>query len=106
APEAMAAEDQLLADGVEDPWMHVAALSASSTRALKYFELAVSRFIDTETTGRRNFFHQVSSVIGMRASREEMRRVLTTVAGRSRRNADWWGGGTVAGGGDGVGEER
>src|SRR5437762_128785 len=102
SPEAMAAEDQLLADGVEDPWMHVAALSASSTRALKYFELAVSRFIDTETTGRRNFFHQVSAVIGMRASREEMRRVLTTVAGRSRRNADWWGGATLDGLAEGV----
>ena len=101
SPEATAAEDKLL-DGVEDPWMQVAALSASSVRALPYFELAVSRFVDRETTGRRNFFHQMGAVIGMRADHKEMRRLLTTVADGSRRNADWWGGATLDGMAEGV----
>ncbi len=102
SPEATVAQNKLLADGVEDPWMQVAALSASPARALPYFELAVSRLADSETKARRNFFRQVGAVIGMRANLKEMRRLLTTVADGSRRNSDWWGGATLDGMADGV----
>jgi putative membrane-bound dehydrogenase-like protein len=100
--QATAAQNKLLADGVEDPWMHVAALSAPSGRALSYFEFAVSRFADSETKGRRDFFHQVGAVIGMKAEPKEMRRLLTTVSDDSRRNADWWGGATLDGMAEGI----
>src|SRR6266699_3029427 len=56
SPDAAAAQNKLLADGVEDPWMQVAALTAPPRRALPYFELAVSRFANSETKGRRDFF--------------------------------------------------
>src|SRR6266480_802174 len=102
SPEATVAQNKLLANGVEDPWMQVAALSASPARALPYFELAVSRLADSETKARRNFFRQVGAVIGMRANLKEMRRLLTTVADGSRRNSDWWGGATLDGMADGV----
>ena len=102
SPEATAAENKLLADGVEDPWMQVAALSASPGRALPYFELAVSRFADSDTNARRNFFHQVGAVVGVKADAKEMRRLLTTVADGSPRNSDWWGGATLDGMAEGV----
>ena len=102
SPEAASAQNKLLADGVEDPWMQLAALSAPPGRALPYFELAVSRFADNETKGRRDFFHQVGSVIGMKADEKEMRRLLATVADSSHRNSDWWGGATLDGMAEGV----
>ena len=100
--EATAAQNKLLVDGVEDPWMQVAALSASPGRVLPYFELAVSRLADSETKARRNFFHQVGAVIGMRAKSEEMRRLLTIVVDGPRPNSDWWGGATLDGMAEGV----
>ena len=102
SPEATAAENKLLADGVEDPWMQVAALSASASRALSYFEFAVSRFADNETKGRRNFFRQVGAVIGMKADAREMRRRVTGAADGSRRNSDWWAGATLDGIAEGI----
>ena len=102
SPEATIAENKLLVDGVEDPWMQVAALSASPGRALPYFELAVSRFADRETKGHRDFFHHVGAVLGMKADTKEMRRVLTTVADDSRHNSEWWGGATLDGMAEGV----
>jgi len=69
---------------------------------MPYFDLAVSRFADSETKGRRDFFHRVGAVIGMRADAKEMRRLVTTVADSSRRNLDWWGGATLEGMAEGV----
>jgi putative membrane-bound dehydrogenase-like protein len=100
--DAAAAQNKLLAEGVEDPWMQVAALTAPPHRALPYFELAVSRFADSETKGRRDFFHHVGSVIGMKADAKEMRRLLATVADSSQRNSDWWSGATLDGMAEGV----
>src|SRR5207253_2338440 len=102
SPDAAAAQNKLLADGVEDPWMQVAALTAPPRRALPYFELAVSRFANSETKGRRDFFHQVGSVIGMKADTKQMRRLLATVANSSQRNSNWWGGATLDGMAEGV----
>ena len=102
SPESVAAQKKLLADGMEDPWMQVAALSAPDSRALPYFEMAVSRFVDSETKGRRDFFHRVGAVIGMKADGKEMRRLVTTVARSSRLNSDWWGGATLDGMAEGV----
>jgi putative membrane-bound dehydrogenase-like protein len=101
SPEATATQNKLLADGVEDQWMRVAALSAPPSRALSYFEFVVSRLADSETKGRRDFFHQVGTMIGMRAEPKEMRRLLTTVAARSR-NSDWWVGAALDGIAEGV----
>jgi len=100
--ESVAAQKKLLADGIEDPWMQVAALSAPASRALPYFEMAVSRFVDSETKGHRDFFHRVGAVIGMKADGKEMRRLVTTVARSSRLNSDWWGGATLDGMAEGV----
>src|SRR5437660_3209060 len=78
SPQSKAAEEKLLADGVEDRWVQVAALSASSARAARYFDFAAQRLASEETKGRTSFFEQVGAVIGMRAVREEIRRVLAT----------------------------
>ncbi|PYV01209.1 MAG: dehydrogenase [Acidobacteria bacterium] len=106
SPQAKAAEEKLLAASVEDRWMQVAALSAPSARASRYFDFAAQRLADEETKGRSSFFEQVGAVIGMRAVREEIRHVLATVADGSRpgsagsagsAGSDWWRGASLDG---------
>ena len=69
-------------DNIEDEWMQVAALSATSARASRFFEKAVSRkagLTATETKGRSTFFRQVCSVIGARRDASEIQAVLQKV---------------------------
>jgi putative heme-binding domain-containing protein len=80
----------------------VAALSAPASRAPQFFELAASRFTDSETKGRREFFQQVGSVIGMRANRQDMRQVVKTASNSSGPASDWWRGATLDGLAEGV----
>ena len=100
SPTAKTAEEKLLVEGVEDRWMQVAALSASSAHASEYFDFAARWLVDKETKGRASFFAQVGAVIGMRAVRGEIRHVLATVADNSRpgsAGSDWWCGASVDG---------
>jgi len=103
SPQARAAEEKLLAEGVEDRWTQVAALSASSARASRYFDFAARQLADKETKGRASFFEQAGALIGMRAVREEIHHVLATVADNSRPgsgnsvSSDWWRGASLEG---------
>jgi putative membrane-bound dehydrogenase-like protein len=72
------AQDRLLARAIDDPWMQIAALSASSERAPQLFRAAAA-FTDKQTSERAAFFRQVSAVIGARRQSAEIRQVLTTV---------------------------
>src|SRR5919201_6734859 len=56
-----AAQDRVLAQHIEDPWMQIAALSASSDRAPQLFASA-GAFTDKRTDARVTFFYQVSAV--------------------------------------------
>src|SRR6266516_2162689 len=106
SPQAKAAAEKLLAESVEDRWVQVAALSASSARAARYFDFAAQRLASEETKGRASFFEQVGAVIGMRAVREEIRHVLATAANGARpgsagpadsAHSDWWRGASLDG---------
>ena len=89
--QARAVQDKLLMDNIEDEWMQLAALSASSARASQYFEMArKSRLTGMETKGRRSFFQKVCSVIGARQNVAEIQLVLKTVADRQSADAEWW----------------
>jgi putative heme-binding domain-containing protein len=72
------AQDRMLARAIDDPWMQIAALSASSERALQLFRTAAA-FTDKQTSARAAFFRQVSAVIGARRQSAEIRQLLTTV---------------------------
>jgi len=73
-----AAQDRLLAQAIDDPWMQIAALSASSDRAPQLFRTATA-FTDRQTSARGTFFHQIAAVIGARRKTAEIRQVLTAL---------------------------
>ena len=88
-PPSRAAQDRLLAQHIDDPWMQVAALSASSDRAPQLFASA-SAFTDKRTDARVTFFRQVSAVIGTRRRTAEIRHLLATLLGASAADSSWW----------------
>ena len=93
SPRARAAQDRLLLEGIEDRWMQVAALSASSDRAPAYFERALARrdgLVGGQTPGRAAFFRQVASVIGARRRPAEVARVVRAAAAGRGSGAEWW----------------
>jgi hypothetical protein len=63
--ESRAVQHRLLATNIEDPWMQIAALSASSERAPQLFRSA-SAFTDKPTDARARLFRQIGVVIGAR----------------------------------------
>jgi len=88
-----AVQEKLLLENIDDPWMQVAALSASSARAPQLFDRAASPqagIIIQESSGRSSFFRLVCSVIGARQNAREVRRVLTTVSRLPRAGSEWW----------------
>src|SRR5262245_55063341 len=84
-----AAQDRLLAQGIDDPWIQIAALSASSDRALRLFRTAAA-FTDQQTDTRAAFFRQTSAVIGARRRSVEIRQVLATLLSSSKAGSSWW----------------
>src|SRR5262249_59843598 len=74
---------------IEDPWMQIAALSASPERALQLFKSA-REFTGQDTEARRGFMRQVTGVIAARRKPEEIRQVLQTVVQTSTPGSEWW----------------
>src|SRR5207247_4624546 len=74
SPAARAARDRLLFAGIEDEWMQVAALSASSDQAVAYLDRALAPgtgLIAREGPGRAAFLRQAAGVeIGRASCRE------------------------------------
>jgi len=84
---AQAARDLLLARDIEDRWVQLAALSASSGEAPRLFKTAAT---ETESKGRANLFRQICSVIGVRKRSGEIQQVLMKVEGAAQPGAAWW----------------
>jgi putative heme-binding domain-containing protein len=82
-------QERLLARNIEDPWMQIAALTASSDRAPQLFQSGAA-FTDKKTDARTAFFRQVSAVIGARRKPTEIRSVLAALARPAKPDSQWW----------------
>ncbi len=92
-PAARRAQEQLLQRGIEDEWMQVAALSASSDRAVAYFDAAMqpgSALASRESPGRAQFFDRLGGVLAARQRSEELSRAIAVVTDAKAPAGDWW----------------
>jgi putative membrane-bound dehydrogenase-like protein len=92
-PASRDAQDRLLIENIEDTWVQVAALSASSERAAAYVERALapgSVFARVESPGRAAFFDRLGGVVAARGKADEVARAITAVAGRRDPGDEWW----------------
>ena len=89
SPAARAARDRLLFAGIEDEWMQVAALSASSDQAVAYLDhaLAPGGLVAREGRGRAAFLRQAAGVVGARRRPAEIRRLVDRAAAPG---PEWW----------------
>ncbi len=106
------AQERLLMAGLEDEWVQVAALSASSDRAVAYFDSARqpgSPFIARETPGRATFFDWLGGVLAARQKPDELARAIAAVTDASAPAGDWWRASLLEGmarGASGAGDRR
>ena len=105
SPNSRAVQHRLLATNIDDPWMQIAALSASSDRAPQLFRSA-SAFTDTHTDARARLFRQIGVVIGARRNPAEVRQVLTTVVRSTDTGSSWWRAASLDGLAQGLGASR
>ena len=92
SPASRAAQDQLLRQDFEDPWVQVAALSASPRRAGELLEAALTPaqgVLASETKGRAAFLRQAADALPASGS-PRLTRVLAAVTGARDASADWW----------------
>ncbi len=98
--------DRLLFENLEDKWMRVSALSASSDEAVRLFRRAVSArsgVLGRKSGGRRDFLRQITLVIGARQKRPEIGQVLGTVVAARGESSAWWRAATLEGLAQGLG---
>ena len=92
-PASRAAQDRLLLRDIEDEWLQLAALSASSDRAMDWFARALdptAGLVTTESPGRARFLDRLGGVVAARQKDAEIARVVAVVTDRSGPAGDWW----------------
>jgi putative membrane-bound dehydrogenase-like protein len=105
SPASRVAQDELLLGGLDDEWMQIAALSASSARAVEYFAMASARrpeLTGAESDARRSFLRKVGAVIGARQKPAELQKVLLAAAADAQPGSRWWHAASLEGLADGV----
>jgi len=86
-PAVAAVRQRLLDRDMEDRWVRMAALSASSDDALPTL-MAASK--TQQTPGRTSYLQQLGGVIGARNKQPEIARVLQLAASSNAPPTDWW----------------
>ena len=92
-PASRATQEQLLLAGLEDEWVQVAALSASSDRAVSYFDRVLqpgSPLASSETAGRAKFFDRLGGVLAARQKTDELSKAIAAVTDPNAPAGDWW----------------
>jgi putative membrane-bound dehydrogenase-like protein len=98
------ARERLLAAAMDDRWMHVAVLSASSDGAAATLEraLAPAGLAAAEAPGRAAYLREAAGVVGARKRTAEVSRLVARVARAGRPAAAWWRGAVLEGLGRGL----
>ncbi len=92
-PASRAAQERLLVAGIEDEWVQVAALSASSDQAMAYAEQALradSPFASTESAARARFHERLGGVLAARQQPAEIARAIAVAGNPDSAAGHWW----------------
>ena len=88
--ESAEARKMLIFDDLEDPWVQLAGLSASSVNALGLFREAIGRFSDQQSEGIASLFRNLSKTIGKGGNPQEFNRTISLIAEKPARQNSWW----------------
>ena len=88
-----AAAERLLREGIEDEWMHRAALATAPGRVSALLAGALAPrngLVSEETKGRAGFLRLAAAAVGARQAAGDVRRLLAAVGRPGDASADWW----------------
>ncbi|MDQ6700411.1 MAG: HEAT repeat domain-containing protein [Acidobacteriota bacterium] len=88
-PAAAQLRKRLLDRDMEDRWVQMAALSASSDEALPALEAAIASR-GAATQGRTNYFQALGAMIGSRAKPVELSKAIKAASAATDKDFDWW----------------
>jgi putative membrane-bound dehydrogenase-like protein len=92
-PASRAVVDRLLRDGIEDEWVHKAALLASPDRNSALLLSALdprNGLVARESPGRAGFLRLASGAVGVQGRTAEVRRLVAAVSRPGEATGDWW----------------
>jgi putative membrane-bound dehydrogenase-like protein len=96
-PRSQAVRARLLFDNVEDEWMQIAGLSASSSDIVTLLRTATTRLARKETPGARTLFGRLGAMSAAARDPNVMRDVIRLAAAGSGPSDDWWTAATLDG---------
>ena len=102
SPAARRARTRLLWRDIQDPWVQLATLSASAPRPLKLLDLAVSRFSESASKQRVEFFRQIGALVGAAGDPAAIPRLFERVSKQVKPDSDWWRAATLEGMAQGI----
>jgi putative membrane-bound dehydrogenase-like protein len=88
-----AVADRLLREGIEDPWVHLAALLASPRRTAALLAAALdprTGLVGQESPGRAGFLRLAAAAVGAQGRAAEVKRLLIAVSRPGDATNDWW----------------
>jgi putative heme-binding domain-containing protein len=91
---------------VDDEWMQVAALSATSLDAGALLKAAVTRLRSTDSPGTRTLFRRIGALGASASNTSALREILRIVQHSTQPADDWWRGATLEGIAGGVRSDR
>jgi putative heme-binding domain-containing protein len=93
SPASRAVADRLLREGIEDPWVHLAALLASPGRSSALLASALDPgkgLLAQQSPGRGGFLRLASAAVGAQRRAAAARRIVAAVARPGDATGDWW----------------
>ena len=88
--ESADARMKLLFNDVEDPWVQLAALSATKPDPLRLVDQAVDRFGNNHSAGTLSLFENLSRSVGKTENEDEINGIIGLVVMETNPKNDWW----------------
>ena len=85
-----AARQKLLMKDINDKWVQMAALTSSAGKEYALLEKSISALSTDPSEGKRLFFENCSSVIGLSQRTDDIKKLIRLAAKNNSVSSDWW----------------
>jgi len=87
---AIAAEQRILIQDINDKWVHIAALSAAGGREWTLLQNTLPTLSARENNGSALFFSNCAAVMGMSGRTDDINNLIALATGHRSMKSSWW----------------
>lgn len=87
---AETARQNILIKDIEDKWVQIAALSASKGKEYALIATSIPVFSQKPSDAKRRFFQNCAAVIGLSKREQDIKKLVSLVAGSVTNGDGWW----------------